>query len=947
MSDVLDPLKKNKDSILKGEIGALLHDIGKCHPDFVRRQSLEGGQKFYHGNIDGFLESELVDKIKSKHFEFQINGKSSSVYKIITEHHNPKDKIVEYLQSCDKIDSADDKGIVRVKQSVENTLIVSPFGYPKEKIDLQVLKSRLEVLQSNLITPFEDYICGKLDIKGFRRSLINNLKPVFLHTLGETRIPANDVTLWDHSYSTASLFKSVLAALMLGENLSVNDLKWRIFGISWNGLGFINKGKKIGDILARRKIIEDIKEELKDLCEIKYPIGNAIYEDINGMYFTFPSLENNKAAEIAKKLSSEALKIITQGSESELWPVFKLSSESRGLIIIAKELDFAERERKIPRQTPVLYIKEESNKEYIGNPCLSNSQGGNKDICPVCRLRPKDIDKEMCAICEDRKRDRLAIWFSDRQNTIWLDEVADVNNRIALVSINFGLDKWLDGTMINTIYSQTFEDWAKGKENNVKVQRILKDNNILQGKNLYQNALNIAKWIANNVTKTETGPLIRYFLEKGDEKNIPDEIKKDHNSLLRYLFTQNPSPARLYRIWRETEEFSEIVTRDIKERIYYYGWRRIRFKVDYEELKKKVGKNIKVRAPYVIKIKNLKPESILVFHMSNGEFYTIESLEKFKFSDKEGELAVRQALEEGFYYLADEKDVDEILLSNENEVIKADSNSLQSESYYPFIEITKTPLSLRLIVPAEDSIKIIELVTKLFNERFEKVLGKLPLNIKLLAANRKFPLYVLLDSEKRMLEEKEFKEAKEMKPWWNTIGIRNDKYYSFYPIKRLSENEKYTLDDLDRLSKAKSYFLYPGYFDFDFLVGTSDRYRIYYERGKRGNSEYKLYTSRPYYFYQISEMIELWEVLKNNLSNSQINFIEEMLIRKLKEWRDIKDKDKVFKEFAKATLADAFGDKWSGLEDKTKYFLVESACNKFLLDIICLFKHVIKVREVR
>ncbi|WP_051585755.1 CRISPR-associated protein Csx11 [Caldanaerobius polysaccharolyticus] len=442
-----------------------------------------------------------------------------------------------------------------------------------------------------------------------------------------------------------------------------------------------------------------------------------------------------------------------------------------------------------------------------------------------------------------------------------------------------------------------------------------------------------------------------------EKENINDHIQNikqrmeplqfNKENLAAYLFTQNPSPARLYRIWRETEEFSEIVIRDIKERIYYYGWKRIRFKVDYEKLKKKVGKNIKVRTPYVIKIKNLKPESILVFHMGNGEFYTIESLEKFKFNDKEGELAVRQALEEGFYYLADEEDVDEILLSNENEVIKADSNSLQSESYYPFIEITKTPLSLRLIVPAEDSIKIIELVTKLFNERFEKVLGKLPLNIKLLAANRKFPLYVLLDSERRMLEGKEFKEAKEMKPWWNTIGIRNDKYYSFYPIKRLSENEKYTLDDLDRLSKAKSYFLYPGYFDFDFLVGTSDRYRIYYERGKRGNSEYKLYASRPYYFYQISEMIELWEILKNNLSNSQINFIEEMLIRKLKEWREIKDKDKVFKEFAKATLADAFGDKWSGLEGKTKYFLVESACNKFLLDTICLFKHVIKVREVR
>jgi len=51
---------------------------------------------------------------------------------------------------------------------------------------------------------------------------------------------------------------------------------------------------------------------------------------------------------------------------------------------------------------------------------------------------------------------------------------------------------------------------------------------------------------------------------------------------------------------------------------------------------------------------------------------------------------------------------------------------------------------------------------------------------------------------------------------------------------------------------------------------------LYYEGIKRGDEEYKLFTTRPYHLYKISSMLELWDVLSQNLSNSQINFIEEM-----------------------------------------------------------------------
>jgi len=73
------------------------------------------------------------------------------------------------------------------------------------------------------------------------------------------------------------------------------------------------------------------------------------------------------------------------------------------------------------------------------------------------------------------------------------------------------------------------------------------------------------------------------------------------------------------------------------------------------------------------------------------------------------------------------------------------------------------------------------MIAELYNKRFEKVLGKLPLNIKLLVAKRKFPLYILLEAEKRMLKDEEFKKQTPMDPWWSVERL--DEHYNFYPIK--------------------------------------------------------------------------------------------------------------------------------------------------------------------
>jgi CRISPR-associated Csx11 family protein len=941
---IVNNIKNNRKEILTGEIGALLHDIGKLHPNFIKTQSLESikGLPHHSRKLDDFIDSQLIDYLKQ--LKIKLGNDEKSVYDFIKYHHDASGILLELLEKCDRKDSADDKGVVRKKQHLDDTWISSPFGYPKEKIDLNCLQRRFNDLQDNLSGLFKNYISETMDIACFRKALITNLKTTFSHALGETRVPSNDVTLWDHSYSTASLFKSVLAAMICGTKPDPQDLKWRIFGICWNGLDFINMGRKIAEIQARSDIIENIKKKLKRKFEFEIPIGNAIYEDTNGIYFTFPDLAD-KSKDLAKECAEEALKkIIYDESENELWPFFTLSKASETLTIIADELKFASEKRKTPKMTPTLFVKGEE-KDSFENPEFAIPVEG-QDVCPTCRIRPKDEKEERCKVCEERRKGRLLQWFSSRQDTIWIDEVADINNRISLISLNFYLDKWFDGTMVGTIYSQSFEDWKKGtRYMSKKTQNILRDKTIKQIGNDKIDAFSIANWISNNPTATETKRLLECFMEDGGANNISADIKMDPNEILNCFFIQNPSPARLYRIWQETDEFFDLVIKEIKNKIYSNKWKRIKFSVDYSDLNSKLkpGKNIEKNTPYMIQIDNLKPQNLLVFYNENGKFYTIESLGKFKFKNKTEEEAVKEALKQGFKYLASEDEPDKNLLENaiESDKIKVEETF---EEYYPLIEITKSPLSLRLMVPTLDSIKIIGLITKLYNKRFEKVLGKLPLNIKLLVSKRKFPLYVLLDAEERMLEEEKFKKQVPMNPWWDISGMKTDKYYGFYPIRPAEDGKRYTLDDLSSISAGKIFYLYPGYFDFELLLGTVDRYNIYYKDGKRGNENYKLFTGRPYCFYQVSEVLKLWDILSSNLSSRQINIIEELLTLKLREWRYVENgnKQNILRDFAEAVLRNVFGDKWNGLRGETKFFLVNSALNKLLLDTISLFKHVIK-----
>jgi len=408
-----------------------------------------------------------------------IFGEKINVSDIIACHHEPdvysyinkpSEKLITlFKRSADGIDSGVDKGAVSDtnKQTINHTYISTPFGYEFEKIDInskkleqyrnefiQKLKTILDQIQKLLskynVIPAEEWINP-------RDELLKSARECFIHALGETRRSANDVTLWDHSYYTASLYKSALADIIISGQWKdyPSKLKWRLLSVRFNGFNYIMKSNKVGDILGRKKRIELALDLVKYLLEVYIPIGNEIYRDGNGSVFLIPEsfdrialnewsigenilllIKDGKIVKDRKKIIEFAVngfkpdiviciestdtinsaieKIFNELTYGELKPIVKISESSRGAVNLGKVLE----------ENRILF-----NQPFIEK--IQNAWKGKQSrICRICWLKPSKGNLNICEDCFEIKQSRAKTWYKERikyKSTIWIDEICDKN----------------------------------------------------------------------------------------------------------------------------------------------------------------------------------------------------------------------------------------------------------------------------------------------------------------------------------------------------------------------------------------------------------------------------------------------------------------------------------------------------------------------------------------
>ena len=485
---------------------------------------------------------------------------------------------------------------------------------------------------------FEAFLKKEMPVEELRTRLVGALQPGMSQTLGETREPANDVTLWAQSFGVASLFKSTLATLALGQEPCTSkngkpdyeSLKWRLFGIGWNGVEFTGRGRKPADILERHRILSEIRHQLSARLEVEVPVGNLFYADINGVFFTFPGIDVALSSELIREIGPDLIRIVRQESSNELWPFLTLSKPRRTLTAIAQQIAQRDRAAAAPCASTSLALEDDGSEVLVAPGPILRSESGH-DICPACRVRSKRPAEDVCSVCGDRRSGRQAAWLdSPEGETIWVDEIADEGNRLALLTLRFNLAPWFDGSQFGSILTQTLDEWKEGARL-VAAKKGLKEF-IDKGLIDPDDHLSLAGWVIDNPSRTECKAALQSFMEDGsgsiaDVAQFLAELKDsygaaDRNAILTHFFTQNPSPGRLSRVLEATGDFMSALSRSIIEDVFATRPRRVAFTTAAAVSGVRPARTYRLVAGKL-------PDPIVVLAKSKQQFLTADNLEKF------------------------------------------------------------------------------------------------------------------------------------------------------------------------------------------------------------------------------------------------------------------------------------------------------------------------------
>ncbi|PTQ57291.1 MAG: CRISPR-associated protein Csx11 [Candidatus Carbobacillus altaicus] len=412
------------------------------------------------------------------------------------------------------------------------------------------------------------------------------LRKILSSTLAETRIPNNDVTLWDQSYVAASLFKSAAAGALLDKNFAWDDLKsqtqWRLLTVGIGTDHYEARAVRVGDWIGARKAIDRFFGEVQKFIEVELAVGSLLYRDDQVAVFSFPGHRLDGKSGIDNKTEEELTRCIekkvdqfAENQSFETPPYIHLSHRSsRSLLFMSEEIA----EAKETLATPI--------HRAWDIPELTSEVKGH--ICPVCGVRynskkegvrkDRPTKDEPCPTCSERRTGRFKDWMEGKfeRDTLWVSEVADQDGRVALLTLSLPVSRWLDGGNVDSLRAQAVTEWAR---HNPKVTRYG-----IQSDTAHNDLLTyIEKRLSERLNNND--PVLRilqdgYAHERGGWENYFSKIVEDRSNapkwselnnreraawLLHQFFRKNASPGRTYRFWRNAEEFFEEVLKKIRE----------------------------------------------------------------------------------------------------------------------------------------------------------------------------------------------------------------------------------------------------------------------------------------------------------------------------------------------------------------------------------------------
>ncbi|RME07323.1 MAG: hypothetical protein D6816_06745, partial [Bacteroidetes bacterium] len=560
----------------------------------------------------------------------------------------------------------------------------------------------------------------------------------------------------------------------------------------------------------------------------------------------------------------------------------------------------------------------------------------------------KSAERNVCDICEQRRDDRARKWatgLGKTSLTIWTDEVADKNGRLALLVGSFELTHWLSGNLVRTLAVRAPKDNHTSKD-------VSKNPSFARLRRIWETTRNF--W-------AEVAP-------------IKDDCLNGRTLVENVLSRDSIRNKRLV--------FKGRVNADLGP---YHSYELV---ID--------GKGVPVL---------WDPERRAFITTVNLEWLKKELLEKEEEEQKENLIIRLRKLNENVEvsiqtpggYGEESRNIGSLTIENIAEGI-----TFMDGEYLPIVPILNEPSTFILLLSAEDAMSLVQEIRKKYEREMGKVRNRLPMHLSLIFAHKRTPLRALFDAGRQALARRgnasdwtvinvennlipdflqndpHFKTSKLIvldrngrKVTWRVPltmgdGQTEDVWYPYVLMQNTEQPKKKSLwfeltDDqwknpwnekhkyqvyAGEVQQGEKVYFTPSTFDFEFLDVTSRRFEMYYDDdGQRASIK-----RRPYLLDELDEWGQMVSHL-NHLERHQVYQTVQMLEATRELWGvgypDSPEEETVFSQFVEDTLANAAWPKshqWMSISKEDRNLLVKAGVNGVLKDVVELYFQILKTK---
>jgi hypothetical protein len=729
-----------------------------------------------------------------------------------------------------------------------------------------------------------------------RGNFLRVLAEGIAESISDARLPFNEISLLDYVQPIAALFKTAVArAVITGQMPTPADMHWRLVSVRLDALDFLSHSHQIADLIARRQLLSDAYRVIQHLLEVEIPIGACVYADENGLVFVLPEIPGWSDSEIQEALSAQIYNALDapQSMETATFPALYGAADLRPSVQVGP----ARRGKKLQLQE----VLHQEAPLSMPNPDEVQKwwQGATGERCVICGLRPqgyiepglpkfvtepKARERHLCGTCLARRGRRAEEWAGRPDETIWIDEVADVNGRIALIVGRFDLDHWIDGTLVRSLAIGTDQNgnWLAKPPTFARIQRVWR-------------------------TTAE-------FWESVQSETI-QQLKDDRRRLCLWLNGQpdlghyhtyelNLGLTTLSVVW--------VPPRDGQE------W----YLISADNLQ------------YVAK--QLGAEESIYKHAASSCIFVEDVIQReLVQKNREPELQNPESLpsERG---------------KNLLKGYRLKSTDHQDVAYSTAIPILAEPRTFMALVPADRALEVVKAIKSKYEREMGKVRNRLPLTLGVVYFGRRVPLAAALDAGRRMLQRPAIEvmcKVKNVEPpnctdqnWPRerritlelneqeitlsvpTVmgdGQTHDVWYPYWRVEGRPTNRTRWFIGPDSehwvhicdLEPGDQVSFLPSTFDYEFLDTTTRRFEVSYDASGQRRSQDR--RQRPYLLEELDKLEKAWKDI-SHLSKSQIHAVIAAMETKRHVWEKpvgagalaLPDQD-VFRQFVRDTLRES------------------------------------------